>query len=64
MESSSTESLAPTEFPCSSSIESSTGLTVAVERCPLCDGTKKKYYCKSCVKRGLFIHSKAKVCRR
>ncbi|XP_076095380.1 beclin 1-associated autophagy-related key regulator-like [Mytilus galloprovincialis] len=66
MESSGTESenLAPTEFLCTSSIESSTGLTVAVERCPLCDGTRRKYYCQSCVKQGLFIHSKATVCQR
>lgn len=66
MESSGTESenLAPTEFLCTSSIESSTGLTVAVERCPLCDGTRRKYYCQSCVKQGYFIHSKATVCQR
>lgn len=64
MESSGSESLAPTEFPLVSSIESSAGLTVAVERCPLCDFSKRKYYCSSCVNQGLFIHSKATICQR
>lgn len=64
MESSGSESLAPTEFPLVSSIESSAGLTVAIERCPLCDFSKRKYYCTSCVNQGLFIHSKATICQR
>ncbi|XP_061174725.1 beclin 1-associated autophagy-related key regulator-like [Saccostrea echinata] len=49
--------LAPTEFDLASSVESSSGLTVAVERCPLCDGSRRSFYCRDCVNGGLFVHS-------
>ncbi|KAL5008839.1 hypothetical protein ScPMuIL_014420 [Solemya velum] len=57
----STESnLAPVEFDLSTSFESSGGLTVAIERCPLCVGCRKPYYCKKCVGSGCFVHSRDK----
>ncbi len=33
------------------------GLTVAVERCPLCSMTRKPFTCQKCVERGNFTHS-------
>lgn len=50
--------LAPTEFNLTSSIESSPGLTVAIERCPLCDGSRRSFHCRKCVNEGLFVHTK------
>ncbi|KAK3093517.1 hypothetical protein FSP39_016691 [Pinctada imbricata] len=50
--------LAPTEFDVSSSSGSSSGLSVAVERCPLCDCSKKPFFCRTCINNGLFVHSK------
>lgn len=32
-------------------------ISVAVERCPLCGGTRKPFYCKDCVRSGNFSHS-------
>ncbi|XP_052272133.1 beclin 1-associated autophagy-related key regulator-like isoform X2 [Dreissena polymorpha] len=40
-------------------IESSVGLSVAVERCPLCSEAKRPFYCQRCVNEGQFIHSYA-----
>lgn len=50
--------LAPSEFDLANSLESSSGLTVAIERCPLCDGSKRSVYCRDCVNGGYFMHSK------
>ncbi|XP_071786705.1 beclin 1-associated autophagy-related key regulator-like [Asterias amurensis] len=33
------------------------GLIIAVERCPLCERTKKPFTCTKCVEKGDFIHS-------
>ena len=33
------------------------GLTIAVERCPLCSMTRKPFTCQKCVERGNFSHS-------
>lgn len=60
--------LPPIEFQFSTSVCSedsasgsgtSSGLTVAVERCPLCDCRRRPFYCKICVNEGKFIHSSA-----
>lgn len=32
-------------------------VSVAVERCPLCSGTRRPFYCSSCLNRGLYAHS-------
>ena len=53
-------SLAPTDFNISTSFEDANGaIIVAVERCQLCSGTKRTFYCKECIQRGHFVHSKA-----
>ncbi|XP_038075145.1 beclin 1-associated autophagy-related key regulator-like [Patiria miniata] len=33
------------------------GLLIAVERCPLCERTKKPFTCQKCVEKGDFVHS-------
>jgi len=53
------ESTAPLEFDTDTLIESASGLSVAVERCPLCSECKRPFYCQTCVERGKFIHSNA-----
>lgn len=53
------ESTEPLEFDKDTLIESSSGLYVAVERCPLCSESKRPFYCKRCVETGKFIHSNA-----
>ncbi|XP_033735061.1 beclin 1-associated autophagy-related key regulator-like [Pecten maximus] len=52
------EQEAPTEFELSSSFGSSSGLKIAIERCPVCEYSKRPFYCKICVNQGLFVHSK------
>lgn len=49
--------LPPTEFKLSTSLESSAGLKVAIERCPVCDYSKRPFYCQTCVNQGNFVHS-------
>ena len=62
MASSSCASLAPTDFNISTSFEDANGaIIVAVERCQLCSGTKRTFYCKECILRGHFVHSKTKT---
>lgn len=53
------ESTAPLEFDTDTLIESCSGLSVAVERCPLCSESKRSFYCQRCVEKGKFIHSNA-----
>ena len=33
------------------------GLLIAVERCPLCERTKRPFTCQNCVEKGDFVHS-------
>lgn len=54
-------SLPPRYFRLNSSIDDASGvITVAVERCQLCDGTKRAFVCQHCIKKGDFGHSKFK----
>jgi len=53
-------SVAPTDFQLSESLESSTegaAVSVALERCWLCLGSRRSFYCKQCVRTGDFVHS-------
>ena len=51
--------LAPTYFKLSSSFDSNDGaISVAVEHCQLCGGSKRPFYCESCVVKGDFTRSK------
>ena len=52
-------SLAPTDFRLCSSLDDSHGtvISVAVEHCQLCGGTRRLFYCKDCVAKGEFSHS-------
>ena len=53
-------SLAPTDFRLCSSLDDSSGvISVAVEHCQLCDGTRRLFYCKDCVQNGEFVHSRS-----
>ena len=36
------------------------GLTIAVERCPLCSITRKPFTCQKCIERGNFTHSNSR----
>ncbi|WAR20091.1 BAKOR-like protein [Mya arenaria] len=51
---------APTEFNTKSISQSLSGLSVAVERCPLCSEARRPFYCKGCVNEGQFHHSTAR----
>ena len=54
-------SLAPTDFKVCASFEDSNGaISVAVERCQLCGGNRRTFYCKDCVQNGMFTHSKSR----
>ena len=56
--SSQSSSLAPIDFNLSSSLEESNGaISVAVEKCQLCGGSRRPFYCKNCVKKGEFTYS-------
>lgn len=58
-------SLAPTDFPICASFEDSSGaISVAVERCQLCGSSKRNFYCRDCIRRGICVHSKAKNSER
>jgi len=54
-------SVAPTDFQLSESFEGSTqgvAVSVALERCWLCLGSRRSFYCKQCVGAGDFVHSR------
>ena len=54
-------SVAPTDFQLSVSFECSTrdaAVSVALERCWLCLGSRRSFYCKQCVRAGDFAHSR------
>jgi len=54
-------SVAPTDFQLSESFECSTqgaAVSVALERCWLCLGSRRSFYCKQCVRAGDFVHSR------
>lgn len=53
------ESGEPLEFYTQTLINSTGGLSVAVERCPLCSESKRPFYCRKCVESGKFIHTNA-----
>lgn len=53
------ENKAPLEFTTGLITTYTGGLSVAVERCPLCSEAKRPFYCKKCVERGKFVHSNA-----
>ncbi|ESO87677.1 hypothetical protein LOTGIDRAFT_234926 [Lottia gigantea] len=48
---------APIYFHNSRSIDETAAITVAVERCPLCRGSDRRFYCQQCVSDGCFEHS-------
>lgn len=53
-------SVAPTDFQLSESFECSTqsaAVSVALEHCWLCLGSRRSFYCKQCVRTGDFVHS-------
>ena len=57
----SSSSVAPTDFRLSESLECSTqgaAVSVALERCWLCLGSRRSFYCKQCVRNGDFVHSR------
>ncbi|XP_064601890.1 beclin 1-associated autophagy-related key regulator-like [Liolophura sinensis] len=56
-DSDSNNSLAPIEFHFTASVDSCLGLSVAVERCPLCCSSRRPFYCKTCILDGQFPHS-------
>ncbi len=52
-------SLAPVDFKVCTSFEDSNGaISVAIERCQLCSGSKRTFYCTNCLKKGHFTHSR------
>ena len=54
-------SVAPTDFQLSESFEGSAQgavVSVALERCWLCLGSRRSFYCKQCVRAGDFVHSR------
>jgi len=54
-------SVAPTDFQLSESFECSTqgaAVSIALERCWLCLGSRRSFYCKQCVRAGDFVHSR------
>jgi len=54
-------SVAPTDFQLSESFECSTqgaAVSVALERCWLCLGSRRSFHCKQCVRAGDFVHSR------
>jgi len=54
-------SVAPTDFQLSESFECSSqgaAVSVALERCWLCLGSRRSFYCKQCVRVGDFVHSR------
>nr|CAD7202153.1 unnamed protein product [Timema douglasi] len=49
---------APADFHLSSSIEDSgSRLSLALEKCPLCNRARKTFYCVQCIQNGDFFHS-------
>ncbi|CAG2054163.1 unnamed protein product [Timema podura] len=49
---------APADFHLSSSIEDSgSRLSLALEKCPLCNNARKTFYCVQCIQNGDFFHS-------
>ena len=63
MAASGTESceFAPAYFPLSFSFEAlNDQISVAVEKCQLCGGSKRCFYCVSCLRNGDFVVSKQK----
>jgi beclin 1-associated autophagy-related key regulator len=60
--SSNTSSLAPTDFRLSQSYDCALhagAVSVALERCLLCWGSRRSFYCRQCVRSGDFVHSRA-----
>lgn len=56
----SSSSCAPTEFQVLSSYDSrTTTISVAVEHCQLCGGSRRPFYCRDCIRAGDFQHSGA-----
>ena len=54
-------SVAPTDFQLSESFECSAqgaAVSVALERCWLCLGSRRSFHCKQCVRTGDFVHSR------
>jgi len=54
-------SVAPTDFQLSESFEGSAQgavVSVALERCWLCLGSRRSFHCKQCVRTGDFVHSR------
>ena len=54
-------SVAPTDFQLSESFECSAhgaAVSVALERCCLCLGSRRSFCCKQCVRNGDFVHSR------
>lgn len=55
-------SMAPTDFKLSQSFDGSCQagviVSVALERCLLCYGSRRSFYCKYCVRSGEFVHSR------
>jgi len=58
---SSSSSVAPTDFQLSESFDGSVQgavVSVALERCWLCLGSRRSFYCKQCIRTGDFVHSR------
>lgn len=54
-------SVAPTDFQLSESFERSAQgavVSVALERCWLCLGSRRSFYCRQCIRTGDFVHSR------
>lgn len=65
MEGISCESLPPSDFRLYSSLEDSNGaIKVAIENCQLCGSSRRPFFCKDCVNKGRFSHSKCKTGER
>lgn len=51
-------SVAPTDFHLTSSIdESATRISSNYLKCPMCNSSRRTFYCKQCIQNGDFVHS-------